>query len=103
MLVLCFVVSGSAISRNFTHYVCLCVCLHVRDMYAICMRQRGHFTLKAAGTSTHCMPAAARALSLFHSQGQYRAICPDLSGFGTSQTNVGDLIHQIVDLKKFEY
>jgi len=33
------------------------------------MRQRGHFTLKAAGTSTHCMPAAARALSLFHSQG----------------------------------
>ena len=35
-------------------------------MYAICMRQRGHFTLKAAGTSTHCMHAAARAL---HSQG----------------------------------
>jgi len=39
-------VSGSAISRNFTHYVYLCVCLHVRDMHA-----------------------AARALSLFHSQG----------------------------------
>ena len=58
--------------RDFTHYVYLCVCLHVRDWYAICMRQRGHFhsfTLKAAGTSTHCMHAAARALSLFHSQG----------------------------------
>ena len=32
--------------RDFTHYVYLCVCLHVRDMHA-----------------------AARALSLFHSQG----------------------------------
>jgi len=29
--------------------------------------------------------------------------CPDVSGFGTSRTNVGDLIHQVVDLKKLEY
>jgi len=77
--------------RDFTHYVYLCVCLHVRDMYAAaralhsqgsghfhalyacgsagtfslsrttCMRQRGHFTLEAAGTS------------LFHSQGSAAA------------------------------
>ena len=39
------------------------MCIYVYAyMYAICMRQRGHFTLKAAGTSTHCMHAAARAL-----------------------------------------
>ena len=43
------------------------MCIYVYAyMYAICMRQRGNFTLKAAGTSTHCMHAAARAL---HSQG----------------------------------
>ena len=60
MLVLCVcVMSGSAISRT--------MCIYVYDyMYAICMRQRGHFTLKAArhfhalyvcgsvGTLTHC-------------------------------------------------
>ena len=49
------------------------MCIYVYAyMYAICMRQRGHFhsfTLKAAGTSTHCMHAAARALPLFHPQG----------------------------------
>ena len=43
------------------------MCIYVYAyMYAICMRQRGNFTLKAAGTSTHCMHAAARALSVFH-------------------------------------
>ena len=63
--------SGSAISRNFTHYVYLCVCLHVRDMYVICMRQRGHFTLKAAGTSLSRQRALSLMMewSLFHSQG----------------------------------
>ena len=69
MLVLCVcVMSGSAISRT--------MCIYVYDyMYAICMRQRGHFTIKAArhfhtlyvcgsvGTFTHYMHAAARALS----------------------------------------
>ena len=39
--------------RDFTHYVYLCVCLHVRDMYAICAR----YACVSAGTS------------LFHSQG----------------------------------
>ena len=43
------------------------MCIYVYAyMDAICMRQHGHFTLKAAGTSTHCMHAAARALSVFH-------------------------------------
>jgi hypothetical protein len=38
----------------------------------VCMRQRGHFTLKAARhfqSFTHYMHAAARALPLFHPQG----------------------------------
>ena len=45
----------------------------------VCMRQRGHFhsfTLKAARhfqSFTHCMHAAARALSLFHSRGSAAA------------------------------
>ena len=101
MLVLCFVVSGSAISRNFTHYVYLCVsmCMPTCTRYVcgsagtftlslsrqralprtVCMRQRGHFhsfTLKAARhfqSFTHYMHAAARALSLFHSRGSAAA------------------------------
>ena len=43
MFVSCPAARFHATSRTMCIYVYLCVCLHVRDMYAICMRQRGHF------------------------------------------------------------
>ena len=58
-----FVSCPAARFHATSHTMCIYVYAY---MYAICMRQRGNFTLKAAGTSTHCMHAAARAL---HSQG----------------------------------
>ena len=60
------------------------MCIYVYAyMYAICMRQRGHFQaarhfhMHAAAwhfqSFTHYMHAAARALSVFHSQGSAAA------------------------------
>ena len=60
--------------RDFTqlHALCVSMCIYVYAyMYAICMRQRGHFTLKAAGTSLSRQRALSLMMewSLFHSQG----------------------------------
>ena len=82
MFVSCPAARFHATSRTMCIYVYLCVCLHVRDMYAAaralpgsaalpgttCMRLREHFQ-----SFTHYMHAAARALSLFHSQGSAAA------------------------------
>ena len=67
------------------------MCIYVYAyMYAICMRQRGHFhsfTLKAAGTSTHYMNAAAWALSRRQRGGTWACLyvggdgLPDRSAF----------------------
>jgi len=64
MFVSCPAARFHATSRTMCIYVYLCVCLHVRDMYAICMRQRGHFQ---AARHFHALHACgSTALSVFH-------------------------------------
>ena len=83
MFVSCPAARFHATSRTMCIYVYLCVsmCIYVYAyMYAICTRcvcgSAGTCTLSLSrqrGTSTHCMHAAARALSLFHSRGSAAA------------------------------
>jgi len=73
MFVSCPAARFHATSRTMCIYVYLCVCLHVRDMYAIWMRQRGHFTLKAAGTSLSRQRALSRTICM-RQRGHFHAL-----------------------------
>ena len=61
MFVSCPAARFHATSRTKCIYVYLCVCLHVRDMYAICAR----YACGSAGTSLFHSQGSA-ALSVFH-------------------------------------
>ena len=57
---------------------------------------------RAGNTERYCLHALANAGALILTEVDLARYCPHVSACGTSRTNMGALILQVVDLKELE-